>query len=102
MNTISSDNPFIINVLGVNGEDSKNLLHKAIEVQYICKGGFRFMSDEMFEIEDRVRVRLTFPDHHSQEVYGRICYYDNIGDNRFVYGFSVLDGFYSLPELHTQ
>ena len=58
------------------------------------------MTDEKFELEDRVKVQLHFPDKHTQEVLGRICYSDAIDDDRTAYGFSVLDGFYSLHAPH--
>ena len=87
-----------INVLDINGEACEELAGRTIELEFICRGGFRFLSDEAFELEDRLRVKLNFPDDHSQEVYGRICYYDVIDETHTVYGFSVLDGFYTLHE----
>ena len=60
------------------------------------QGGFRFVSDIKFELEDRVQVLLRFPDGHSQEVLGRICYTDRLDNDQTAFGFSVIDGFYSL------
>ena len=87
-----------INVIDINGEVREGLAGRTIELEFICRGGFRFLSDEALELEDRLRVKLHFPDDHNQEVYGRICYYDVIDETRTVYGFSVLDGFYALHE----
>jgi hypothetical protein len=85
-----------IQVLNKNGEAQNHLAAKSINIEHICKGGFRFLTDQKFELEDRVKVELRFPDEHTQEVLGRICYSDAIDDDRTAYGFSVLDGFYSL------
>ena len=45
---------------------------------------------------DVYRVLLRFPDDHTQEVLGRICYSETLEDSKMAYGFSVIDGFYSL------
>ena len=87
---------YCIQVLIVNGEVQDNISQKSFYIENIGKGGFRFISEEKFELEDRVQILLRFPDDHSQEVLGRICYSDNLGDNKTAYGFSVIDGFYSL------
>jgi len=87
---------YCIQVLYKNGEAQNRLARKSIHIEYICKGGFRFLSDEKFEVEDRIKVRLQFPDERTQEVSGRICYSDVTDDYKTAYGFSVLDGFYSL------
>lgn len=87
---------YCIQVLIINGEIQDHLSQKSFYIENIGKGGFRFVSDVKFELEDRVQVLLRFPDEHSQEVLGRICYSDNLGAGRVAYGFSVIDGFYSL------
>ena len=87
---------YCIQVLVINGEVQNHLSQKSFYIENIGKGGFRFISKVMFELEDRVQVLLSFPDDHTQEVLGRICYSDNLADNKFAYGFSVIDGFYSL------
>lgn len=87
---------YCIQVLIVNGEVQDNITQKSFYIENIGKGGFRFISEEKFELEDRVQILLRFPDDHTQEVLGRICYSDNLGDNKTAYGFSVIDGFYSL------
>ena len=87
---------YCIQVLIVNGEVQDNISQKSFYIENIGKGGFRFITEEKFELEDRVQILLRFPDDHSQEVLGRICYSDNLGDNKTAYGFSVIDGFYSL------
>jgi len=88
-----------IQVLNKNGETQKHLAEKSFYIEHICKGGFRFLTEEKFELEDRVQVQLCFPDEHTQEVLGRICYSDAIDDDRTAYGFSVIDGFYSRAHL---
>ncbi len=87
---------YCIQVLIINGEVQNHLSHKSFYIENIGKGGFRFISDVNFELEDRVQVLLRFPDDHTQEVLGRICYSDSLDDGTMAYGFSVIDGFYSL------
>ncbi|MBE9560137.1 MAG: PilZ domain-containing protein [Proteobacteria bacterium] len=87
---------YCIQVLIINGEVQNHLSHKSFYIENIGKGGFRFISDVNFELEDRVQVLLRFPDDHTQEVLGRICYSDSLDDDTKAYGFSVIDGFYSL------
>lgn len=87
---------YCIQVLIINGEVQNQISQKSFYIENIGKGGFRFISEARFELEDRVQVLLRFPDDHSQEVLGRICYSDDLGDDKFAYGFSVIDGFYSL------
>jgi hypothetical protein len=86
-------------VLKRNGEAQNHLAEKSFHIEHICKGGFRFLSKEKFELEDRIQVQLRFPDKHTQEILGRICYSDIIGDDRTAYGFSILSGFYSSIHL---
>ena len=87
---------YCIQILIVNGEVQNQLSLKSYYIENIGKGGFRFLADIKFELEDRVQVLLRFPDGHSQEVLGRICYSDKIDDEQTAFGFSVIDGFYSL------
>lgn len=92
----ASADGYCIQVLIVNGEVQNHLSHKSFYIENIGKGGFRFISDINFELEDRVQVLLRFPDDHSQEVLGRICYSEKLDDGTMAYGFSVINGFYSL------
>lgn len=92
----STADGYCIQVLIINGEVQETLSQKSYYIENIGKGGFRFISDVTFELEDRVQVLLRFPDGHSQEVLGRICYIDAIDDEATAFGFSVIDGFYSL------
>ena len=85
-----------IHILIINGEVQNKLSLKSYYIENIGKGGFRFISDVKFELEDRVQVLLRFPDGHSQEVLGRICYTDRLDNDQTAFGFSVIDGFYSL------
>jgi Tfp pilus assembly protein PilZ len=87
-----------IQVLSVNDKEHEEAANSSFFMEDICKGGFRFISNHDFELEDRLHVLLSFPDENSQKVLGRICYIDDIGKGNKAYGFSVLDGFYSLRE----
>ena len=87
---------YCIQVLIINGEVQNHLSHKSFYIENIGKGGFRFISDLDFELEDRVQVLLRFPDDHTQEVLGRICYSDATDNGMTAFGFSVINGFYSL------
>ena len=91
---------YCIQILIINGEVQNHLSSKSFYIENIGKGGFRFIADLALELEDRVQVLLRFPDEHSQEVLGRICYSDEISEDRIAYGFSVINGFYSLPTMH--
>ncbi len=88
-----------IQVLNKNGATQNSLAEQSFHIEHICKGGFRFLSNEEFAIEDRVQVQLQFPNKHTQKVLGRICYSDVIDDDRTAYGFSIIDGFYSSTHL---
>lgn len=92
----ASADGYCIQVLIINGVVQTHLSHKSFYIENIGKGGFRFLSEVSFELEDRVQVLLRFPDEHSQEVLGRICYSTALDDKTTAYGFSVIDGFYSL------
>ena len=87
---------YFIQVLIINGEVQSFLSQQSFYIENIGKGGFRFISNVKFELEDRVQVLLRFPDDRSQEVLGRICYSEEFDDDQTAYGFSVIDGFYSL------
>ncbi len=93
---------YCIQVLTINGECQNHLAQKSFYIDNIGKGGFRFISEVKFELEDRVQVLLRFPDDHSQEVLGRICYSEKLDNNQMAYGFSVIEGFYSLSALKKQ
>ena len=82
-------------ILNENGEPDNLFSASSFHIEHICKGGFRFLSQEKFDVEDRVQVELRFPDEFSQKVLGRICYSDTIDNDRTAYGFSVINGFYS-------
>ena len=87
---------YCIQVLNKNGEAQSHLTEKYFHIEYIRKGGFRFLSEEKFELEDRVQVRLRFPDDRTQQVLGRICYSEEVEGDKTAYIFSVIEGFYSL------
>ena len=88
---------YCIQILIINGDVQRNQFHKSYYIENICKGGFRFICDIDFELEDRVQVLLRFPDDHTQEVLGSICYVDEAEHGSTAYGFSIIRGFYSLP-----
>jgi hypothetical protein len=92
----SSVEAYYIQILIINGEMQESLSQKLYYLENIYNGGFRFVSDVDFELEDRVQVLLYFPDNHLQQVLGRICYCDEVDNNLTAYGFSIIDGFYSL------
>ncbi len=92
----SAEEGYCIQILIINDERQDNLSQRSFYIENIGKGGFRFISDVNFELEDRVQVLLRFPDNYSQKVLGRICYSDEIDNKQTAYGFSILDGFYSL------
>lgn len=88
---------YCIQILIINGEAKEDLSQRSFYVENISRGGFRFISDIDFEIDDRLRVLLSFPDGRTHEVLGRVCYCDEEkNEEGYAYGFSVIDGFYSL------
>ncbi len=91
---------YSIQVLNKNGEAQSHLAEKSFHIENIRKGGFRFLSEEKFEIDDRIQVQLRFPDERSQQVLGRICYCEAQAGQQTAYIFSVIDGFYSLLTSH--
>ena len=92
----ASADGYCIQVLIINGEVQGQLSHKSFYIENIGKGGFRFISDFDFSLEDRVQVLLRFPNGYSQEVLGRICYSERLDNGQFAFGYSVMEGFYSL------
>lgn len=94
----SSEEGYSIQVLIINDEIQDGLSQRIFYIENIGKGGFRFISEVKFELEDRVQVLLHFPDDYSQKVLGRICYCDEVDNKQTAYGFSIIDGFYSLQD----
>ena len=92
----TSADGYCIQVLCVNDAPRNDLASKSFYIENIGKGGFRFVTEAGFELEDRIKVLLRFPDGHSQEVLGRICYADPQDEGKTAYGFSIIEGFYSL------
>lgn len=88
---------YCIQILSIDGKVQQDLAQKSFFIENISRGGFRFKATIDFEIDSRLQVLLRFPDERTQEVLGRICYCDSTTDGESkAYGFSVLDGFYSL------
>ena len=89
---------YCIQILTIDGQVQQELAQKSFFIENISRGGFRFRASIELEIDSRIQVLLRFPDERAQEVLGRICYCDSPddGDEGKAYGFSVLDGFYSL------
>ena len=85
-----------IQIISINDEPVTDASMQRLVVHNIGKGGFRFECEAGLQLEDRVKVMLSFPDGYRQEVLGRICYSEELGDNRCAYGFSVISGFYSM------
>ena len=65
-------------------------------IRDIGKGGFCFETSIVYELEDRLLARLQFADGSSHETLGRICYCNEQAGGTFVYGFSILKGFFTL------
>lgn len=86
-----------IQILTVDGQVQEDLAQKSFYIENISRGGFRFIAAIDLEIDSRLQVLLRFPDERTLEVLGRISYCDTTleGDSN-AYGFSVIDGFYSL------
>ena len=87
---------YSIQVLQVNGAVRDELISESISVENISKGGFRFITKCDLGLEDRVQVELKFPDASVKKVLGRISYCEDIESENKAYGFSILEGFYSL------
>lgn len=90
---------YCIQILTIDGVVRQELAQKSFYIENISRGGFRFIAMIDLEIDSRMQVLLRFPDGRTQEVLGRICYCDTTfsgEDDGYAYGFSVLDGFYSL------
>jgi len=95
-----SGDGYCIQILSINDKAQENLTQKSLYIENISKGGFRFVTDLQLGIEDRLLVLLRFPDDRSKEIFGRVCYRDEMNDSdNIAYGFSVLDGFYSLSAI---
>jgi hypothetical protein len=97
---ISPAEEYFIQVLFINGTKQSHLSQQYFYVEEIVKGGFRFFSNIELELEDRVLARLCLPEGHTQDVLGRICYSKTIDAHTTAYGFSIIDGFYSLHISH--
>lgn len=92
----SSADGYCIQILMINSDIQNHIAEQSYYIENIGKGGFRFISDLKLELEDRLAVVLHFPDQHVQQVRGRICYSEQVDAQFTAYGFSVIDGFYSL------
>lgn len=95
-----SGEAYSIQVTRINGDSCDELNTQLINLDNISRGGFRFTTTFNFEVEDRVKVLLSFPDDTVKDVFGRICYSEAVAsDNELgssAYGFSILQGFYEL------
>lgn len=91
-----------IQILTIDDHVREDLAHKSFYIKNISRGGFRFFAAIDLEIDSRLKVLLRFPDGRTEEVLGRISYCDTTleGDSN-AYGFSVIDGFYSLSPKKT-
>lgn len=95
-----SGEAYNVQFIEINGGNCDGLTIKLINLDNISRGGFRFTSSDNFEIEDRVKVLLNFPDATVKDVFGRICYSESVvlddGSKSNAYGFSILNGFYEM------
>jgi len=81
-------------ILQVNGRKPDQSQSYAGDIENIGKGGFRFVTSRRFELEDRIKAMLIFPDGYSHETFGRICYCnEDKNGGGYAYGFSIIDGF---------
>ena len=81
-------------ILQVNGREPDHTQQYEGDIENISKGGFRFVTSQRFELEDRIKARIIFTDGRTQESMGRICYCNEDSDaGNFAYGFSILNGF---------
>ena len=81
-------------ILQVNGKAPDQSQQYQGDIENISKGGFRFVTSKRFELEDRIKARITFTDGRSQETFGRICYCNEAEKNGdYAYGFSIINGF---------
>lgn len=87
-------------ILQVNGAEPDQSQKCKGDIENISKGGFRFVTSARFELEDRIRAVIVFPDGESQQTFGRICYCnDDDHSDGYAYGFSILDGFIRRGQL---
>ncbi len=92
-----SGSGYCIQILAIDGQTQQDIAQKSFYIENISRGGFRFVATIDLEIDSRLKILLRFPDERQQEVTGRICYSDTtIEGDGIAYGFSVIDGFYSL------
>jgi len=81
-------------MLLVNGEEPDQSQQYQGVIENISKGGFRFVTSQRFELEDRITAKIIFTDGRSQEAFGRICYCNEDEENGdYAYGFSIINGF---------
>ena len=81
-------------ILLVNGKGPDESQYYEGNIENISKGGFRFITSKRFELEDRIKAKITFTDGRSQETVGRICYCNEDEKNGdYAYGFSIIKGF---------
>ena len=81
-------------ILLVNGKEPDQSQYYEGDIENISKGGFRFVTSKRFELEDRIKAKITFTDGRSQETVGRICYCNEDEKNGdYAYGFSIINGF---------
>ena len=93
----SAGSGYCIQILTLDGQVQEDISQKSFYIENISRGGFRFIAKLDLEIDSRLKVLLRFPDESVQEVLGRICYCDaSVEDDDIAYGFSVIEGFYSL------
>lgn len=96
-NRRASGDGYCIQILAIDGQIQDDLSQKSFYIENISRGGFRFIAAIELEIDIRLQVLLRFPDESTQEVLGRISYCDTTaGGGSNAYGFSVINGFYSL------
>jgi hypothetical protein len=64
-------------------------------VHNISRGGLRFSSHKIFEIDERVGITVYLPNDKTHQAKGRICYFEINKDSHEgnYYGLSFLDNY---------
>ena len=64
----------------------------------ISRGGLRFFSNEVFEIDDRYELKIQLANGSTHTALGRICYCENnaCDDRGHYYGVSFLNNYLKI------
>ena len=65
-------------------------------IENLSRGGIRFCSEEHFDLEERVSLKLYIDGKLSHQANGRICYHDEDTNHNNFYGVSFQDKYLHL------